>query len=132
MAALSKGWFLQEKITRFFLISNPGWNWFKIKQMLTNTLRLNFCYLKIIHILHPHYPPKIIGHILTNKQNNKCFCIYEIIRWTKMKMKMKMKKRGYIGTTWIDLGPDMGTNIVNIKSVSLWYNLNVLIKQHVA
>ena len=24
----------------------------KIKQMLSNTLRLNFCYLKIIHILH--------------------------------------------------------------------------------
>ena len=47
-------------------------------------------------------------------------------------MKMKMKKKGHIGTTWIDLGPDMGTNIVNIKSVSLWYNLNVLIKQHVA
>ena len=25
----------------------------KIKQMLSNTLRLNLCYLKIIHILHP-------------------------------------------------------------------------------
>ena len=27
--------------------------------MLSNTLRLNFCYLKIIHILHPHYYLKI-------------------------------------------------------------------------
>ena len=27
-------------------------------------LRLNFCYLKIICILHPHYHPKIIGYIL--------------------------------------------------------------------
>ena len=35
--------------------------------MLINTLRLNFYYLKVIHILHPHYHPKIIGHILKNK-----------------------------------------------------------------
>ena len=35
------------------------------------TLRLNFCYLKIIHILHPRYHPEIIGHILKNKQNNR-------------------------------------------------------------
>ena len=27
----------------------------KIKQMLSNTLRLNFCYLKIIHILYKKY-----------------------------------------------------------------------------
>ena len=39
--------------------------------MLTNTPRLTFCYLKIIHILHPRYHPKIIGHILTNKQKEK-------------------------------------------------------------
>ena len=49
--------------------------WQKIKQMLGNTLRLNFCYLKIIHILHSRYRPKIIGHILKNKQKNKCVCI---------------------------------------------------------
>ena len=36
----------------------------KNKQTLSNTLRLNFCYLKTFHILHPHYHPKIIGHIL--------------------------------------------------------------------
>ena len=36
----------------------------KIKQMLSNTLSLNFCYLKIIRILHPRYHPKIIGDIL--------------------------------------------------------------------
>ena len=29
----------------------------KIKQMLSNTLRLNFFYLKIIVILHPRYHP---------------------------------------------------------------------------
>ena len=31
----------------------------KIKQKLSNTLRLNFCYLKIIRFLHSRYHPKI-------------------------------------------------------------------------
>ena len=51
-------------------------NWQKVKQMLSNTLRLNFSYLKIIHILHPRYHRKIKGHILKNKLKNKCVCIY--------------------------------------------------------
>ena len=29
-----------------------------IKQLLSNTLRLNFCYLKVILIFHPRYHPK--------------------------------------------------------------------------
>ena len=37
--------------TRFF-ISNAGRNWQKIKRRLSNNLRLNYCYLKIIHFLH--------------------------------------------------------------------------------
>ena len=40
----------------------------KIKQMLSNTPRLNFCYLKIIRFLHPRYHPKIAGDILKNVQ----------------------------------------------------------------
>ena len=36
----------------------------KTKQTLSNTLRLNFCYLKTFHILHSRYHPKIIGRIL--------------------------------------------------------------------
>ena len=40
----------------------------KIKQMLRNTLRLNFSYLTIIHILHLRYYSKIIVHILKSKQ----------------------------------------------------------------
>ena len=32
--------------------------------MLSNTLRLNLCYLKIFHIFHSHYHPKIIVHTL--------------------------------------------------------------------
>ena len=80
--------------------------------MLSNTLRLNFCYLKIIHILHP----KIIGNILKNKQN-KCVCIHEIIRQIIMKMKMKMKNTSHRYDI-IDLDPVMNANTVNIKSVS--------------
>ena len=64
----------------------------KVEQMLSNSLGLNFCYLKIIHILHQHYHPEIIGNILKNKQKNKCLCIYKIIGLITMKMKIKMKK----------------------------------------
>ena len=39
----------------------------RLKQMLSRTLRLNISYLRTIHILHPRYHPKIIGHILKNK-----------------------------------------------------------------
>ena len=59
--------------------------------MLSSTLTLNFCYLTIIHILHPRDHPKIIRCILKNKQKNKCVCILEIIRLILMKMTMKMK-----------------------------------------
>ena len=46
---------------------------------LSSTLRLNFFYLRTIHILHSRYSPEIMGHILKNKQNNKYVCIHEII-----------------------------------------------------
>ena len=35
---------------------------------------------KVIHILHPRYHPKLIGHVLRNKQKKKCVCIHEIIQ----------------------------------------------------
>ena len=85
----------------------------KIKQMLSNSLRLNFCYLKNIRILHP----KIIQHILENKQKNKCVCIYEIIQSIIMKMIMKMKNRSHR----YDMNrfrSRHGQNIVSIKNVS--------------
>ena len=63
--------------------------------MLSNTLRLNFCCLKIYYNLHPHYHPKIIGHILKKSQKNKYVCMQYIIRVTLMKMKMKMNKRSH-------------------------------------
>ena len=56
---------------------------------------LNFCYLKIIHIIHPSYHKKIMGYILINKQKNKCVCIHEIIGLIIMKMKTKMKNRSH-------------------------------------
>ena len=37
----------------------------------------------------------IIGHILRNKQTNKCVCIHEIIRLIIMKRKMKMTNRSH-------------------------------------
>ena len=46
--------------------------------MLSNTLRLNFRYLKIIHVFHPRYHPKITGPILKNKQKNIYSCDYAI------------------------------------------------------
>ena len=63
--------------------------------MLSNTLRLNFYYLKIIHTLHLRYNPKIMGHILKNKQKNKCVYIHEIMRLIIIKRKMKMKNRSH-------------------------------------
>ena len=59
--------------------------------MLSNTARLDFCYLKVIHILYPRYHPKIIEYILKNKQNKKCVGVHKIIQLIIMKMKMKMK-----------------------------------------
>ena len=46
---------------------------------------LNFCYMKIINILHPLYHPNILGHILKNKQKNKDVCIHKMIRLIIMK-----------------------------------------------
>ena len=86
--------------------------------MLSNTLRLNFYYFKIIHILHSSYHPKLIEHILKSKQKNKCVCMYEIIWLIIMKIKMKMRNRSYRYDT-IRLGLDMDTIIVNIKSLSI-------------
>ena len=63
----------------------------KNKEMLSNTLRLIVCYLKIIHIVHPCYHPKVIGHILKNKRKNKCIYIHEIIQLVLMKVRMKSR-----------------------------------------
>ena len=64
----------------------------KKKQMLSNTLRLNFYYLEIIHILPPRYHTKTIGYILKISQRRS---VSVFIRLIIMKMKMKMKNRSY-------------------------------------
>ena len=53
------------------------------------------CYLKVNHILHPHYHPKIIGHTLKNTQKNKRVCVHGIILLITMKTKTKMKNRSH-------------------------------------
>ena len=46
----------------------------KYAKKLSNTLRLNFRYLKIIHFLHLCYHPKTIGDIFKNVQKiSICF-----------------------------------------------------------
>ena len=82
-------------ISNTFISGTPGWNWQKIKQMLSNTLSLNFCYFKSIHILHPRYHPKIIWQILKSKRKHKCVRIHEITGLIIMKMKMKNRSHRY-------------------------------------
>ena len=72
---------------------------------LEQHLKLNVCYLRIIHILHPRFHPKILGHILKNKQKNKCVCFHEIIRLIIMKIKINID---HIDTRYIDLDLDIG------------------------
>ena len=67
----------------------------RAKQMLNNTLRLNIWFSKIIHVLDPGYLPRIIGHVLKNKQNNKYVCNHEIKRLTIKKRNMKRKNRSH-------------------------------------
>ena len=85
--------------THFFIsntfISNVRLKVAKIKQNLSNTLRLNFCYLKMIFFLHPHYHPKIIGVIQGYYTKIKYVCLNEVIRLMTMKMRLKMKNRSH-------------------------------------
>ena len=59
---------------------------FYINNTSISNARLNFAknqanakeHPEVIHILHPFFFPKIIGHTLKNKQKNKCVCIHTI------------------------------------------------------
>ena len=86
--------------------------------MLSNTLRLDFSYLKIIDILRPRYHSKIRGNILKNKQKHTCVCFDEIIRLIIIKKKLNIKKRSH-KYEQVDQGRGMNTNIVNIKRASV-------------
>ena len=85
-------------VTYFFYISSTFISNARLKLAKTQAnakKMLSICFLKIIHILQTRYHPKIMGHILKNKRNNKCVCINEIIRLIVMKMEMKMKKESH-------------------------------------
>ena len=97
--------------------------------MLRSTLRLNFCYLNFIQILHPRYHPKIIRHILKNKQKIKCVCIHEIIGLITIKMKINMKNR----SPRYDLNrprPRHGHNYSKCKCLSM--SMFLVIKQRLS
>ena len=85
-----------------------------MKEKLSNTLSLNFSYLRGIRFLHPRYHPKVIGHIKNNVHKYKCGCFNEIMSLITMKMKMKIKKTSQ---RYIDPGLDINANILNIKCV---------------
>ena len=78
-------WSSYRKLTWVGFEPTQGSNW------LSNTLSLNFCHLKIIHILHPCYHLKIIAPILKNNQKNNCVCLHETMQLIIMKTKIKMK-----------------------------------------
>ena len=48
--------------------------WAKIKQKLSNTLRLNFCGLKIVNFLHPRYHTKIAEDLQKMCHKQVCLC----------------------------------------------------------
>ena len=61
---------------------------------LSNTLRVNFCYLKIIHFLHPFYHPTLIWDIAKIVQKTSV-CFNEIKWLIIMKMRVKLKNRSH-------------------------------------
>ena len=82
--------------TRFFIsntfISNVR---LKLTKNQRNTLRLNFCYLKIVYPSHSCYHPKLIWDILKKCAKSKCACFNEIIWLTIMKIRVKMNNRSH-------------------------------------
>ena len=114
-------WHMHVFLKATLLQATPGWNWQKIKQMLSNTPRLNFCYLKIIRILHQRYHAKAIGHILKNKQKSKCVCIHHIIQLIIMKMKNRPPR--------YDINRPKPRYTTHKKSLKM---LLICIKQHIS
>ena len=108
-----------KKYIRFLFIRNTFISKARLKLAknqanASNTLRLNFSYLTIIHILHRHNHPKIIAHILKNKQKSKRVFIHQITRSTIIKIKTKMKNRSH-GYGKIRPSLDMGAYLVSKK-----------------
>ena len=82
-----------------------------IKQNLSNTLRLNFCYLKFISSLHARYHSKK-GLIMCHK---KCVSVFKFNDKRKWKWKIDHTVQGHVRKY---------TN--NTKNVSVWCCLYIL------
>ena len=93
--------------------------------MLSNTLRLSFCYYS-----HSSFTlSSRINRIYSKKKKKKtCGCIHEIIYLIIVKTMMKMKNRPHRH----DINSPRSRHIVNIKIVSVWWCLYVCIKQHLS
>ena len=88
----------------FYKQHTPGWKWQKIKQKLSNTLRLNFYRLKIIHSLHPLFSSKTNLRYSKKCAKSKCIRFNQAIWLIAMKMRLKMKygsHRHDINRTWL-------------------------------
>ena len=83
---------------------------------------LIFFFFFFIHILHSRYHPKIIGHIL-KKRARKSVSIHEIIYLIRVKMLLKMKNWSHRH----DINSPRSRHLVNIRIVSVWWCLHVVI-----
>ena len=97
----------------------------KTKQMLSNTLMLNFCYQYSLSTLSSK-------NNRTNSKisiKNKCVCIHEIIRLMIVRMMMKMKNRSHRH----DINSSSSRQKVIMRSVSstrvnIWSLVHVKVK----
>ena len=99
-----------------------------MKQMRSNTLKLNFSYFKIIHILHPRYHPKIIEHILKTKE--KCKSVF--YSWDYTINHDESKDEKWNRSRWYDINRAATISIIFDgwyfyikKKVDNWYFLMV-------
>ena len=99
-----------------------------MKQMRSNTLKLNFSYFKIIHILHPRYHPKIIEHILKTKE--KCKSVF--YSWDYTINHDESKDEKWNRSQWYDINRAATISIIFDgwyfyikKKVDNWYFLMV-------
>ena len=66
------------QFSEYSLYTTPDWNFAKKQTNAKQHPKATLCHLKIIHILHPRYHPKIIGHILKNSKRTSV-CLHEIM-----------------------------------------------------
>ena len=89
--------------------------------------------------IHSRYHPKIIGHILKNKQQNKSVCIHTI-NHNEKKMKMKNRSRKYSinrpryrqGRKYSKHKKCLSIMVICIKQhlSNIWSSIHEKVKQH--